>query len=42
MDPDSARMIEDCLAGLQDSTLFVISHQVSDSWAERFDKRVKV
>ena len=42
VDPVSARMIEDCLAGLQDSTLFVISHQVSDDFTRLFDKRVRV
>ncbi len=40
VDPDTARMIENTIASLEDTTLFVISHQVTAKWERAFEKRV--
>ena len=42
VDPDTALMIEDCIAALTDTTVFVISHQGSERWEKAFEKRVRV
>lgn len=42
VDPDAVLMIEDCIADLRDTTVFVISHQGSERWEKAFVKRVRV
>ena len=42
VDPDTARLIEDVITGLEDTTLFVISHLVTDKWEKAFEKRVTI